>query len=1555
MKRLAYPGLRAFTADESDLFFGRENCVDDMVARFASTRFLTVLGPSGSGKSSLVRTGFKDALDLGLHPWAGSHWKIADMHPGDQPMHNLAAALVALDPAQNPDGIHNDTDIDLLTAFLTNGPRAIVEWVSGGNLEPGWNLLIMVDQFEELFRYGDYAQREEAEAFAALLMESADDPAFPIHVVLTMRSEYLGACALITGLADRINAGLYLTPRMGREECRAAIEGPAGVNGFKVEPALVNRLLNDLGSFAPWEAGARVDQAERISRQADQLPVMQHVLNRLWVKADAESNGVPVVLRLADYNSLGGLSGALDAHGAEIMAALGPRLTLPIENVFRGLVSGTSVALAIRRPCPLGELVQLTGRRDDTIAIVEAFRAAGCNFLRTSGPSLAHNTIIVDISHESLIRQWTPLRAWLEKEARASASWQRMVDAQQRHSTGEGGLLTGLDLQNLAAWWDSACPTKAWAQLREGDFDAVGAFLAKSRTAESSRTDADNRRRLQERNRLRTYVAGLAFALALFAGLTVFGVVETGRAKKARDEAEAQRGAVNTARLEAVHNAEAARAAQAAANKDAARTAKVLDDVSDVIYSDKFRELIGVAELQSVLMSKLLGYQADLSKQHSDVVNLNSKIRDDYRQGLAFETTGKAQEALQSFKSAYENGRRAIEGLHGSRLDEQLETSFLKDATRYGWFLYDIGELEKGDAVLQAEVSLVGRFSPPADNRDLLLAHAGMENLESRYYDDHKKPELDRSHAEKYLDLTAKAAALAGTDIAALKEKHNALRNLSFKAKGQEEEQLEAKACNLAEEMIALNPNNISSIEARVSCLKDRSARLLQAQKPDLAIAEIRTAEELIYRALRMAPDSQTLLLGMASLENSLADRSYGAGQEKALFDHRMAAKNFMVKALKGRTLFQSNTSQLKTLYTNTKNIAFEHDYEALAFYKEIFEAMSPTLAAFPKAPSFTYVAADSSSEIGKLLQTDKRRASEAEPYLTHAIAWYDKAGVMTDLSVFSENYSAYCQVYRQRAEMYSSLGKFESMQADMKKMRDVCTPPLDKYPWDYYLRSQILGANKMAGKALFQNHRYNDALPYLEYASHWGNHESSIFLAQAYRDGLSVRKNEARAKELEALAAKQSLKRFTIPCDFNGTKSPFNIYVGEYPEEYRSQFPGIDDQAKWLKEARGGIVPPEVVESFQKLQKIALENKVSFPELCVYALGDAETSKAVETAHSKFNSDSTTANLESWRVASNKRYDELVKDKKPTEAGTLDKELVAAAEPFVRKTPEPAAYRVAWQIFFTHAERIKEKDVEGGRQAFTHSIQFAELLPSDNYDDLYDRILSYERLGDLENQAGRTERARELYAKEAEADRKRFTIKGTPENLTALKLSLNRFYEASVKLGNQTEADKVESELVQDADRLLTQNQDPVALRAAWDVFKEWGDLKRTAHPVEAAKAYERSATLAEKLPADNLDDLNKRLTSHESLGDIALVAADLETARSWYLQLLEDAQRRYKFKPAFDTFSVLSIATNKLSAVFTKLNQPGRAAAVLKELTQATDTMTTGTPTGTTDAISR
>ena len=380
--RLPYPGLRAFRREEGDLFFGREDCINGMVDRLAATRFLAVLGSSGTGKSSVVKTGLLDGLDLGLMAPAGSAWRVVEFKPGGAPLKNLALGLLQT-RTEGTEGAKPVTDADaaLFRAFLLRGPLSVAGWCADGHLPADTNLLLLVDQFEELFRYQDYAGREEAEAFAALLLESARQAKVPIYVTLTMRSEYLGACALVDGLAEAISTGMVLIPRMMREQCRSAIVGPAALCGFKIADELTNRLLNDLAAFAPWDDRSTRDQLDRLARRADQLPLLQYCLNRMWTRARDDAPDAPIVLTLADYERIGGLGGALNAHADEVLHGLGDDCRAVAKAVFRALTEGSAASDAVRRPTRFDELVAICGDEERVRKVVDVFRAPGCNFL----------------------------------------------------------------------------------------------------------------------------------------------------------------------------------------------------------------------------------------------------------------------------------------------------------------------------------------------------------------------------------------------------------------------------------------------------------------------------------------------------------------------------------------------------------------------------------------------------------------------------------------------------------------------------------------------------------------------------------------------------------------------------------------------------------------------------------------------------------------------------------------------------------------------------------------------------------------------------------------------------------------------------------------------------------------------------------------------------------------------------------------------------------------------------------------------------------------------
>jgi tetratricopeptide (TPR) repeat protein len=384
-----------------------------------------------------------------------------------------------------------------------------------------------------LFRYDDEAGREEAEAFVALLLESrhpteSQSPQMaelPIYVTLTMRSEYLGACSLIDGLAEAINEGAYLVPRMTREQCREAIVGPARVCGVDLADALVERLLDDLASFAPWDDGDKPDQSHshsgtdqlsRLARRADQLPVMQHALNQMWREAikDRKPAERGIALTLSEYEAIGKVRGAINRHADDILKRLGPEHGVA-EGVFRALTSGTTVANAVRRPTSFGELVKICGAGEPVVRnVVEAFRTPDCNFVL---PEIDHKPVLddatkIDLTHESLIRQWERLSTWLEKEGRAAHDWQRLNE-----DAGLSELLTGQRLANAIALRDEFKPTPAWAGRYNIDLDRVNSLVSYSKWSETKRSQDEAKRQ----RAVMLSLAGAAlvcFMFAVFAG-----------------------------------------------------------------------------------------------------------------------------------------------------------------------------------------------------------------------------------------------------------------------------------------------------------------------------------------------------------------------------------------------------------------------------------------------------------------------------------------------------------------------------------------------------------------------------------------------------------------------------------------------------------------------------------------------------------------------------------------------------------------------------------------------------------------------------------------------------------------------------------------------------------------------------------------------------------------------------------------------------------------------------------------------------------------------------
>lgn len=467
-----YPGLRPFTRDEAALFFGREEQVDQLLDRLGETRFLAVLGLSGSGKSSLVRAGLLPALESGALAGTGPCWQVAELRPGEQPIRRLALAL----REQIAWGRADAEDADALEERLRRGPQAM-GWLLGVRpLDEGQRLLLLVDQFEELFRYRDAL---EAAAFVALLLGAATHP--DCYVVITLRSEFLGECGAYPGLAEAINAGLFLTPALGPEQMADAIQLPVRLPAFKgeVAPELVRRLL------------------EEVRTVSDPLPLLQHALMRLWAQ-----RGEGRRLDLVGFEALGGLSEALNRHLEEAFAELDAGQQRVAEVLFRCLVEPGDGERDTRRPTPVAEVAAVAGVGVAAVAAAAApFRRAGRNFLLPpDGAALAAGSVL-DLTHEALIRQWQRLRDWSADEAGQAALYRRLEEAARRHGRGEEAPWIDPQLQIALDWRAQRAPTAAWARRYGGDFAAAMAFLDQGLAAREA-AQAAERERQEELRRL---------------------------------------------------------------------------------------------------------------------------------------------------------------------------------------------------------------------------------------------------------------------------------------------------------------------------------------------------------------------------------------------------------------------------------------------------------------------------------------------------------------------------------------------------------------------------------------------------------------------------------------------------------------------------------------------------------------------------------------------------------------------------------------------------------------------------------------------------------------------------------------------------------------------------------------------------------------------------------------------------------------------------------------------------------------------------------------------
>jgi WD40 repeat protein len=409
-----YKGLRAFREGDADDFFGRDALIERLLTRMDETheRFLAVVGPSGSGKSSVVKAGLIPALRRGALP-GSNNWFITEMYPSSQPIAELEAALlrVAINPPETLIHQLEEDERGLLRAIKRILPA-----------DDDSDLVLVIDQFEELFT--QVGTEKDRLHFLNSLRAALEDPKGRLRVIVTIRADFYDRPLQYEALGELMRQQTEVVLPLSAADLQRAITGPAQRVGVKLEPGLVQAIVDAVGE------------------QPGTLPLLQYALTELFERRNGR------VLTLQAYEQIGGVTGALARRADELYRDFTPEQQETARQLFLRLVTlgeGSEDTRRRVRRTELGDDPQL----DSVIGLFGQYRLL--TFDRdpiTRGPT-------VEVAHEALIRTWDRLKGWIE-ESREDLRIQRRLTsaAHEWLASGQNAdfLASGTRLDQFEEW-----------------------------------------------------------------------------------------------------------------------------------------------------------------------------------------------------------------------------------------------------------------------------------------------------------------------------------------------------------------------------------------------------------------------------------------------------------------------------------------------------------------------------------------------------------------------------------------------------------------------------------------------------------------------------------------------------------------------------------------------------------------------------------------------------------------------------------------------------------------------------------------------------------------------------------------------------------------------------------------------------------------------------------------------------------------------------------------------------------------------------------------------